>query len=706
MIVSCSHAGTNETGPRRVRVFAPVAVPRASIGSWMLIRCGLAAAWSGFVATVDLLDRDGRVRNGPFEFRAARNGRLEAIAFAATDVTACRVTVLGRLPDGTETMDVAVRRMTRSSALLRLARREPGGVRRLLGAFRSPNLFTLATRLRALGLALVVPGLGPRSYREWLDAFETWSAAELPARPDDPDLLLLVFRDRPASAALDATFASLRSQSSPANWRAVGPNDDLRDALGAPAAGPHAYVGLLQAGEILPPHAVSLAFEALRSAGYPEIAIADEDEIGLDGRRRAPDFRPTPNLPMMLSGVLSRGLWLVRRDALERFSAARRRTGPWAEPVRLALWLAGRAAGRPNGIRIPHLLSSRRPDVERAPGDLVERVVADFLAASGLPLRARAGTRAVALRHDGVSPLPSVTAVVPSILVAPHAERCLSAILAGTDYPGFDMLIALSGPAEPGEAVRRVASRLAEIEPTIRVRHYRAATFNFAEIVNRAAAETASDLILVLNDDVTPVDPTWLADMASWFADPRVCAVGARLLYPDLTIQHGGVLLGPATLCYHAFLGMDAQAPDLPLRATLPQQMLAVTGACLLVRAATWRALGGMDPAYPSGFNDVDFCLRASESGCEVILSDATLIHEESRTFGSHWSGERAAFHRIEVERMQRRWRAYVADDPFYNPNLDLDVERAWQPVWPPRRATDPASHEARTRAPLASHSV
>ncbi len=423
--------------------------------------------------------------------------------------------------------------------------------------------------------------------------------------------------------------------------------------------------------------------------------------------RHGPDFRPTPNLPMMLSGVLSRGFWLVRRDVFQRgLEALRHRTGPWAEPVRLELWLAGRAAGRPNGIRIPHVLSSRRPDAEQAPADVVERVVADFLAAASMPFRAQAGARAVTLRHDGISPLPSVTAVVPSTLVAPHAERCLSSIVTGTDYPGLSMLVALSGPRDPGEREHRVGRRLAAVDPAIRIRHHRSSTFNFAETVNRAVAEATSDLVLVLNDDVTPIDPTWLADMASWFADPRVGVVGARLLYPDLTIQHGGVLLGPATLCYHAFLGLDARAADLPLRATLPQQMLAVTGACLLVRASTWRALGGMDPAYPSGFNDVDFCLRASESGREVILSDATLIHEESRTFVSHWSGERAAFHRIEVERMQRRWRAYVADDPFYNPNLDLIVERAWQPVWPPRRPGDPASHEAGAALSRVPHAV
>ena len=679
-----------------MRVFGPVATPRTRDGSWLLIRCGLPALSRGFVATVDLLDRDDKVRNGPFEFRAGQGGQLEAIAFASPEVVRCRVTVLGRMPTAANRLDVVVRRLGRSAALLRLARREPGGMRRLLTSLWSANPFTLNARLRALGLSLVVPGLSPRSYAEWLEAFGTWSAAELPIRSGDPDLLLFVFRERPTGAAFEATLGSVRSQLRPTAWRTVGPEDDLRAILDEVEGGPHAYVGLLQAGEVLPAHATSLAADWLRAAGYPELAIADEDEIGLDGAHGAPDFRPTPNLPMMLTGVMSRGLWLIRRDTFERgLRASRHRTGPWAEPVRLEQWLGRRLAGQPNGIRIPHMLSSRRPDAERAPASSIEHVVSEFLARSRLPFRARHGTSAVRLRHDGVSTLPSVTAVVPSTLVAAHAERCLSSIMAGTDYAGFDMLVALSGSSVVGEAERRVARRLRDAHPAVKVRYYRTASFNFAEIVNRAAADTSSELLLVLNDDVTPIDPTWLADMASWFADPRVGAVGARLLYPDLTIQHGGVLLGPATLCYHAFLGLDARAPDLPLRATLPQQMLAVTGACLLVRASTWRALGGMDVAYPSGFNDVDFCLRMSESGREVILSDATLIHEESRTFGSHWSGERAAFHRIEVERMQRRWRDYVANDPFYNPNLDLVAERAWEPVWPPRLLADPVSSEA-----------
>ena len=133
---------------------------------------------------------------------------------------------------------------------------------------------------------------------------------------------------------------------------------------------------------------------------------------------------------------------------------------------------------------------------------------------------------------------------------------------------------------------------------------------------------------------------------------------GARLLYPDGAVQHGGVLMGMGGLCNHADRFLPPGVPGYHHRAVLPQEMSAVTAACMLVRRSRYAAIGGLNEDYPSAFNDVDFCLRLREAGDGVVYDGSTaLTHFEGTTYGdSHYPEERVAFQLIEAERMRRRW--------------------------------------------------
>ena len=672
------------TSFRRIVVSDPVPLPRAASGHWMFVRTGVIADGRSVRPSLSLVDAAGRVVSAAIALRPTEGGRFAGVVFATAAATALRLTTLG-IDDGTPETTLAVRAVGRVSAFLRLLSLEPSSLARLASAVLSDPR-GLVSRLRAFGIALQNPAVPPHSYADWLEIFETSAASELPDRPDNPDLAFLVFHERAASAALDATLASLRGQVRPVTWRMVGPSEDWVACARDLGRGSHWYVGLLQAGEVLPPHAAARAGSALREAGTPAFAIADEDAVTVDGLRTDPDWRPTPNLPLMLSGTLSRGLWLVRFDVFERHAAILEgRRGSWAETARLELWLREREAGRDGGIRLPHVLSSRRADRETAPGAHVKDVIAAHLNRTGMPLLPSGDAVPIRLKRHQNRERPTITVIVPTTLVAGHAERCIAAVIRQTDYARLRMIVALSGAAPLTPAEHAIVRRLSLVDPRIEVRRYPDRTFNFARTINRAATDADGELLLLLNDDVTPIEPDWLSDMTAWLADPRIGIVGARLLYPDRTIQHAGVVIGMGGLCWHVFQDMD-DAPDLPPRAALPQQLLAVTGACCLVRRDLWSRLAGMDENYPSAFNDVDFCLRAAEAGSEVVLSDATLFHEESRTYGSHWDGQPAGSEARDVARMQERWSFLLSDDPFYNPNLDLDPARAWRPAWPPRR--------------------
>ena len=440
----------------------------------------------------------------------------------------------------------------------------------------------------------------------------------------------------------------------------------LDQALAATKA---SHIALLQAGEILPPHALARLAAQAAEPGAPAILYADEDRLGPGGVRRDPLFKPAPSRTLMLSGVLATGIWLVRRDLLAAPSCPA--AAAWAETLRLDAWLRlQEAGGAAASHRVPEILTHRRADTETAPAAALAEVARAHCARSGLPARILPG-RPLRLRLAAPpSARPLVSLIVPSACRAAHVETCLTAVLDRTDYAALELVLVLARPGPPDPAQRRLLARLTA-DPRVRPVLVEAPTFNFAAACNRGAAAARGTLICLLNDDVAPRDPGWLAAMVGHLADPSVGVVGARLLYPDGTVQHAGVVLRPdgAGVHWHRFL--PARAPGYGGRARLTQEYSAVTGACLLTRRTLWERLGGLDEAFATACNDVDFCLRARQVGAGVVLAaEAELTHAESQTFGHHYGPDEAPRSRADRARLLDRFPHAFRADPFHSPNL------------------------------------
>lgn len=443
------------------------------------------------------------------------------------------------------------------------------------------------------------------------------------------------------------------------------------------------YIGILQAGEVLPRHATRAAALQLEQSGRPEIAITDDDHVALDGQRHDPQLKPVPGHALMLSGTLSRGLWLVKRSTLLDHAAVA--AADWAEALRLGVWLARRrTGGSPFSIRIPYILSHRRPDTEAAPAEVLAAVVERHLEGHGPAIRP-IPTSPLTFRIKEGRASESVTAIIPSTLRKPESLRCIQKILDGTDHPNFAARVVVMQP-DPLDGIQQAAAEVLQRLPNVTISWLKASTFNFSKANNAIASELSSEYLLLLNDDVAPIRPDWLRWMAAFLHDPGVGIVGARLLYPDDTVQHGGVIMGLGGPCDHAHRHLPAADPGYMGRAVLAQELSAVTAACMLVRRSLYERLGGLDESYPSAFNDVDFALRAGETNHAVLyVPQAELYHYESQTYGSHYAGEREAFFEEEVRRMHTRWADAIAADPFHNPNLGLSVGFEWQLAFPPR---------------------
>jgi GT2 family glycosyltransferase len=200
--------------------------------------------------------------------------------------------------------------------------------------------------------------------------------------------------------------------------------------------------------------------------------------------------------------------------------------------------------------------------------------------------------------------------------------------------------------------------------------------FNFSRINNYAVERTTGRYLLFLNNDTEVLVPDWIEAMVEQAQRPSVGAVGAKLLYPDGTIQHAGVVLRIGGVAGHSHKYVDGAAHGYFNMLRTVNNYSAVTGACMMIRRDVFEAAGGFDEALAVAFNDVDLCLRLRAAGLyNVYLPHVVLYHHESKSRGHENTPDKQARFTQESLLMQRRWRTSEIDDPHYSPHLSVTTE-------------------------------
>jgi GT2 family glycosyltransferase len=454
----------------------------------------------------------------------------------------------------------------------------------------------------------------------------------------------------------------------------------VKAANRALAAATGSMIGWLEASDRLAPTALFEAAAAL--ADQPELRLiyTDEDSVAGDGTRTGAMFKSSWSPDLALAGDCFGQVALMSRSQALAAGGFDSEAAPF-ERYDLALRLTQNAAaneirhlskvlfhrGRLRGARPPPFPASRAIASQPALHALVTRHLAR--SASALQLRER--QQGIAFWPTLAAPLPDpaprVSVIIPTRDHAALLERCLTGLLHETDYPDLDILVVDNGSTD-GQALALLAR--IQHDPRIRVMA-QPGPFNWSALNNAAAAEATGDILLLLNNDVEVLEAGWLATMAAHALRPDVGVVGARLLVPDGRLQHGGVLLGGEAV--HALTYAAAEEPGYLGQIALGRDVAAVTGACLAIRRAVFREMGGLDQErLHVAWSDVDLCLRVREAGYRVLwLPGAVLTHHERATRGRDVSLEQQARHELERAVMQRRWPAPMAQDPLLNPNLE-----------------------------------
>lgn len=444
------------------------------------------------------------------------------------------------------------------------------------------------------------------------------------------------------------------------------------------------YIALLDHDDELAPDALFWVAEDIMAHPDAEIIYTDEDKIDAQGAHREPYFKCDWNPDLALAQNYLAHL-CVMRTALVRAVGGFREGLEGAQDHDLVLRIIDGAP--PHAIRhIPRVLYHWRAH-ERSTAAVAQaksyaaqngrRAVSEHLDRGGiraevLPVPGLDGMHRV--RYALPEPCPLVSIIILTRDGLDVLEVAITSIRERTDYPRLELIVVDNGSREP-----RTLTYLKGLSslgtPSVRVlRDDRA--FNFSALNNRAVGAARGALLCFVNNDIEVIEGDWMREMASHAVRTGIGAVGARLLYPDRTLQHGGVILGLGGVAGHAHKHFPSAHAGYFGRAALVSQFSAVTGACLMVRRDLFQAVGGFDEDLAISFNDIDLCLGLNGKGFRTIWTPhATLIHHESRTRGSDETLEKRRRLAHEAAIMEWRWGSLLRNDPAYSPNLTLSRE-------------------------------
>ena len=276
---------------------------------------------------------------------------------------------------------------------------------------------------------------------------------------------------------------------------------------------------------------------------------------------------------------------------------------------------------------------------------------------------------------------PLVSVLIPNKDHIEDLTVCLDSILEKTTYSSYEILIIENNSEEPktGEFYAKLeAGELPEYADAVRNGRIRIirypGSFNYSAIHNYAVPEARGEYLLLLNNDTKVQNGEWIEEMLGLCQQKDIGAVGAKLYYPDGTIQHAGVVTGLCGVASHLFIGAAGDADGYAGRLKSVQDVSAVTAACMMTKRSVYEQVGGLREELAVAYNDIDYCMKVRKAGYRIAFTPyAQLTHFESKSRGLEDSPEKQKRLKKEAEIFCRYWRKELEQgDPYYNPNLSL----------------------------------
>ena len=435
------------------------------------------------------------------------------------------------------------------------------------------------------------------------------------------------------------------------------------------------FVGLLDHDDTLEPNALYEVAGKICEDDRVDVVYTDEDKINSKGTKHlTPNMKPDFNLDLLRSNNYICHLFVVRRILMEKIGGFRKEFDG-AQDYDFIL----RCTEEAEKIAHVHKVLYHWRTHEKSTSDNPESKIYAF----------HAGRRAVEahLQRMGiqaeveetcdlgyyrvkypVTGSPMVSILIPNKDQLQTLKKCLKSIWEKTEYTNYEILIIENNSTEKEtfEFYKKIDGR-----HHVRVLYWDK-EFNYSAINNFGAAQAKGEYLLLLNNDTEVITKGWMKELLSHCQRPEVGMVGAKLYFPDNTIQSAGTIIGMGGMADHAFVNMDRKKSGYMHRASIQVDMSGVTAACAMVKRSVYEEVHGLEEKLTVAFNDVDLGLKIVTAGYLIVFDPyAELYHYESKSRGIN--DEKKERHAREVKYTQEKWADFLAaGDPCYNQNLTL----------------------------------
>lgn len=437
------------------------------------------------------------------------------------------------------------------------------------------------------------------------------------------------------------------------------------------------YIGFMDHDDLLAPDAL---FEiAIRLEANPDIDVfyTDEDKVSTDlSEHFQPHFKPDFNLDLLRSNNYICHFFVVKRTILKQVKGL----DPKYNGAQDYDFIFRCTELSKNIVHIPRILyhwrvhnasTADNPASKLYAYEAGKKAIEDNLARSG-------EKGSVSMRSDygfynvdyALTDQPLVSILIPNKDHIDILKQCIRSLKEKATYTNYEIIVIENNSTEP--ATFEYYDKLKK--DGIQVLYYPEFGFNYSAINNWGVKNCKGEYLLFLNNDIEVITPDFIEKMLSNCERPGIGAVGAKLYYPDNTIQHAGIIIGIGGIAGHAFLNLPRARSGYLHKASLQMNVSAVTAACMMVSRKIFDLVGGFEETLSVAFNDVDLCLRIQKAGYHNVYNPhVEMYHHESKSRGTEDSEAKARRFQTEIEFMRTNWiQLLKSGDSCYNPNLTL----------------------------------
>lgn len=437
------------------------------------------------------------------------------------------------------------------------------------------------------------------------------------------------------------------------------------------------FMGLLDHDDLLAPNALYEIVQALQNHPQADALYTDEDKVTTElDEHFQPHLKPDFNLDLLRSNNYICHFFVVRRSIVEKAGGFRKEFDG-AQDYDF-IFRCTESAGEV--LHVPEILYHWRTHKASTADNPASKMYAFEAGKRAIEANLeRTGTKGVVSHTQDlgfyrvkypVQGKPLISVIIPNKDEKETLQTCLEMLNNNTSYQNFEIII-----IENNSTTDEIFRYYKELSKNPRIHLLRwGKEFNYSAINNFGVAHAKGEYLLFLNNDVKSINPDWMEEMLGVCQRPEVGGVGAKLIYPDNTIQHAGCVVGMGGIAGHMFVDMPADRTGYLHKASLLQDMSAVTAACLMMKKEVFEEAGGFTEELAVAFNDVDLCLKVRKNNHLIVYDPyAKLYHMESKTRGAEDSREKVRRFQTEIEYMRCHWLAILkSGDPYYNKNLSL----------------------------------